>query len=95
MGIQGSLIIIDALLLAVLYQRFLKYVCSKFGEFLTSHVLQFGYKKIISCQNAVFTMQQTVDYFTQRGSTVFISSLDALRHLTALAMLNLLTKGAK
>ena len=40
-------------------------------------MLQFGYKKNISCQNAVFTMQQTVDYFTQRGSTVFISSLDA------------------
>ena len=42
-------------------------------------MLQFGYKKNISCQNAVFTMQQTVDYFTQRGSTVFISSLDACK----------------
>jgi len=46
-------------------------VCNKFGELLISHVLQFRYKKNISCQNALFTMQQTVDYFTQRGSTVF------------------------
>ena len=44
-------------------------VCSKYGEFLTSHVLQFGYKKNISCQNTVFTI---VNYFTQRGSTVHI-----------------------
>jgi len=62
---------------SVISQVFELCVCSKSGEFLTSHVLQFGYKKNISCQNAVFTMQQTVNYFTQRGSTVFISSLDA------------------
>jgi len=36
-----------------------------------SHPLLFGFKKGIWCQNAIFAMQQTVKYFTERGSTVF------------------------
>ena len=54
-------------------------VCSKFGEFLTSHVLQFGYKKNISCQNSVV-------------APCLFHLWMPVRHLTALAMLNFLKK---
>jgi len=37
-------------------------------------------------------MQQTVDYFTQRGSTVFISSLDASKAFDRISHAKLLEK---
>jgi len=49
----------------------------KFGDFLTSHDLQFGFKKGLGCQNAIFTVQQVTSYFTKHGSTVYFSALDA------------------
>ena len=52
-------------------------ITNKFKDLLCSHPLQFGFKKGSGCQNAIFTMQQCINYFTQRGSTVFISALDA------------------
>lgn len=49
----------------------------KFGDFLNSYNLQFGFKKGLGCQNAIFTVQEATSYFTQRGSTVYFSALDA------------------
>jgi len=59
----------------------------KFKGFLTSHSLQFVYKKGTGCQDAVFAAQQTVNYFVCRGSTVFLL-LTPVRHLTGLVTLN-------
>jgi len=67
-------------------------VCDKFGEFLSSHALQFGYKKNTGCQNAVFTLQKTVNYFTQRGSTVFVSCLDASKAFDRISHVKLFEK---
>ena len=52
-------------------------ISNKFGNFLTSHELQFGFKKDIGCANAVYVVQQIVEHFNSRGSSVYISSLDA------------------
>jgi len=49
----------------------------KFGDFLTNHALQFGFKKGLGCQNAIFTVQQVTSYFTKHGSTVYFSAVDA------------------
>ena len=48
-----------------------------YDNYLNSNDLQFGFKKSIGCANAVFTVQQVVEHVNSRGSTVFISSLDA------------------
>jgi len=65
-------------------------VHDKFKGFLTSHPLQFGYKKGIGCQDAVFAAQQTVNYFVCRGSTVFLSALDASKAFHRIVILNFL-----
>ena len=50
---------------------------NRYNKFLTSHNLQYGFKKGASCASAVFVMQQTVEYFTKRGSNIYLSALDA------------------
>ena len=39
--------------------------------------LQFGFKKKLGCSDAIFVLRQTVEYFNNRGSNVYIASLDA------------------
>jgi hypothetical protein len=50
---------------------------NKFSKHLHSDELQFGFKKGLSCSNALFALRQVVDYFTDRNSNVYIASLDA------------------
>jgi len=38
--------------------------------------LQFGFKPNVGCTNAIFTLRTTIDYFCERGSTVYAASLD-------------------
>ena len=49
---------------------------SKYGTFLTSHNLQFGFKKNSSCASAIFVAQQVIQHFNKNGSTVYLSALD-------------------
>ena len=44
---------------------------------MESDDLQFGFKKKLGCTNALFILRQVVEYFNDRGSNVFIASLDA------------------
>jgi len=44
---------------------------------LFSSDLQLGFKKHLGCGPALFSAQQVVKYFTSRGSTVFITAVDA------------------
>jgi Reverse transcriptase (RNA-dependent DNA polymerase) len=37
---------------------------------------QFGFKKDLGCSNAIFAVRSTVDYFNDRGSTVYTAALD-------------------
>jgi len=67
-------------------------VHDKFKGFLTSHPLQFGYKKGTGCQDAVFAAQQTFNYFVCRGSTVFLSALDASKAFDRISHAKLFNK---
>jgi len=49
----------------------------KFLPNLYSSEFQFGFKKGIGCSDAIFVLNQTVDYFTSRGSTVYMTARDA------------------
>jgi len=43
-----------------------------YGDFLSSDPLQFGFKKNSSCSHALFTLTETVKYFTKKGSKLFL-----------------------
>ena len=49
---------------------------SKFGYFLSSSPLQFGFKPKVSTNHALYTLKRTVDYFTDNKSRVFLAFLD-------------------
>ena len=42
-------------------------------EFLVCDELQFGFKKGVGCSEAIFTLRATIDYFKDRGSSVFVT----------------------
>jgi len=48
-----------------------------YSDQMGSDDLQFGFKKNLGCSNAIFILQQTVQYFNDRSSNVYIASLDA------------------
>jgi len=39
--------------------------------------LQFGFKKKSSCMHALFTVNESVKYYTKRGAKVYCGFLDA------------------
>ena len=43
--------------------------------FLTDH-LKFGFKKGLSCNNAIFTLRTTIDHFTRRRNSIYAAALD-------------------
>ena len=43
--------------------------------FLTSD-RQFGFKQKVGCSNAIYSLRKTIEYFSSKGSTVNICSLD-------------------
>ena len=45
-------------------------------EFLSVDDLQFGFRKGSGCPQALYTLKSTVDYFTNRGSSVYAAALD-------------------
>ena len=52
---------------------------SLFSKFIVSDNLQFGFKPGIGCSHSIFTLRTVCDYFNQRGSDVYIASLDATK----------------
>ena len=70
-----------------------------FGDYLQSDMLQYGFKKNVGCVDALglFAFNESVRYFTSRGSRVFCVSLDANkafdRVLHSGLLLKLLQKG--
>jgi len=53
----------------------------RYESYMTSNDLQFGFKRNLKCLHVVFVLRQCVEYFTARGSTVFMASLDAKKLL--------------
>ena len=52
-------------------------ILNRFEYLLTSDDLQFGFKRNSSCSHAIFLLSQTIDYFINHGSNVYMASLDA------------------
>ena len=50
-----------------------------YGNYLYSDDRQFGFKKTMGCRNAIFAVRNVINYFNERGSNVFIASLDAAK----------------
>ena len=59
--------------IAKLFELVVLDLCS---EYLTTDDLQFGFKSNVGCPNAIFALRSTVDYFRERGSTVYMAALD-------------------
>ena len=57
-------------------QLFEHLLFNKFGYFLQSNFLQFGYKKKHSVSHAVFVLRSCVEYYTNHGSNVLVAFLD-------------------
>ena len=51
-------------------------VLDRFKNFLSSSDNQFGFKKNLSCNHAIYSLRKVVDSYTSSGSTVNICSLD-------------------
>ena len=49
---------------------------NKFGYFLSTDNLQFGYKNKHSTSHAVYVLRECVNYYTTHGSNVLVSFLD-------------------
>ena len=59
--------------IAKLFEKVLLLICE---DALLTDPLQFGFKENVGCADAIFTLKSTVEYFVDRGSTVYIASLD-------------------
>ena len=55
------------------------YLLEKFSNYLDTDSLQFGFKKKLGCRNALFALRCVLQYYNQRGSNVYIASLDATK----------------
>ena len=53
-----------------------KCILANFGEYFWSLDNQFGFKKKLGCQHAIFCLRSVVDYFTNNGSNVNVCALD-------------------
>jgi len=47
-----------------------------FHDELETNELQFGFKPGISCSDVVFSVKTVINYFVERGSSVYASTLD-------------------
>jgi hypothetical protein len=50
-----------------------------YSDYLVTDDLQFGFEKHLGCPSAIFTLRQIVNYYNERGSNVYIASLDAAK----------------
>ena len=48
-----------------------------YGNYLYSDDREFGFKKTMGCRNAIFAVRNVINYFKERGSNIFMASLDA------------------
>jgi len=56
-----------------LFEMVLLAIC---GDALKADSLQFGFKEKIGSVDAIFTLKSTVEYFTNRGSSIYVASRD-------------------
>ena len=60
----------------ILLQLFEYLLMNRFGQYLCTDDLQFGYKRNLSASHAIYILKECVNYYTLHGSTVLVSFLD-------------------
>ena len=79
--------------LAPIVSKIFEYVLlSLFGSFLSTSSYQFGFKKNSSTSHALHCLQESIDYYTSRGSNVYCSFLDASKAFDRLVHAGLFLK---
>src|SRR5580693_4153682 len=63
-------------LIPVISKLFETILLELIAPYLIIDDLQFGFRKGLGCSNAIFLLNETIDYFVSRGSSIFIASLD-------------------
>ena len=66
-----------------------------FETVLLTDDLQFGFKKGLGCSNAIFTLSETIEYFRNRGSTVYAATLDISKAFDCVNHYKLFTSWSK
>jgi exonuclease III len=56
-----------------LFELVLLEICK---PYLCTDDLQFGFKERVGCPDAIFLLSETIDYFSSRGSSIFMAALD-------------------
>ena len=64
----------------------------KFGHFLVSNELQFGFKPNHSTNHAVYTLKTCINHFTERDSNVYVAFLDYSKAFDTISHSGLFTK---
>ena len=60
-------------LISKLFELVLIDICE---QFLSCDELQFGFKQVVRVPEGICSMRDTIDYFKDRGSWVFVAALD-------------------
>ena len=63
--------------LCIYFQKFLNCALVKKCSHFEADELQNGFVSGRGCQKALFTLQNVVDYYTARGSPIYLAALDA------------------
>ena len=61
----------------VISKVFENFLLEVYSKFLCTDDLQFGFKKNLGCSHAIFLLKQTVGFFNNNDSNVYLESLDA------------------
>ena len=64
----------------------------KFSGFLSSSELQFGFKKGVSTSHAMYCLKQCINYYTSRGSNVFVAFMDMTKAFDTISHYGLFLK---
>ena len=65
---------------------------NKISHLLFSDYLQFGFMQKLSTTHALFTLKSTINYFTSKGSDVFVAFLDCSKAFDRILHYGLFTK---
>ena len=63
-------------LVQIISKLFEEVILQCYGNCFVVDDLQFGFKKGLSCNNAIFTLRTTIEHFTRRGSSIYAAALD-------------------
>ena len=63
----------------IFLQVFENLLLSKFGHYMTTNDLQFGFKRSHSTSHAVFVLREVINYYTTHGSNIVVSFLDCTK----------------